>query len=84
MGKIIPSFKINLHIAWYEALLAAVSLGLIAFGTWALLDSLSIGSSKAGWRFMLLFVTWSLPGIAVLVFLRPRSEGDIASTPPKD
>jgi len=66
--------KVNLQFRWYKLLLLMVTLGLLAFGFWAFLDSVSIGASHAAYRFMLLFFIWSLPGIAVLAFVRPKRE----------
>ncbi|MFB3814776.1 MAG: hypothetical protein ACE14L_11770 [Terriglobales bacterium] len=69
------TLKINISARWYTVLLFLVEVGLLAFGLWAMLDSISIGASHAGWRFMLLFVIWSLPGVAVLLFFRPKNSG---------
>jgi hypothetical protein len=66
--------RVNLRFRWYKLLLFLVEAGLIAFGVWAFVDSVLIGASHAGYRFLLLFVVWSLPGMAVLVFVRPRTE----------
>lgn len=68
------SIKVNLDIKWYEILLFCVEAGLLVFGGWALVDSLLIGSTVAGWRFFFLFFVWSLPGAAILIFLRPRKD----------
>jgi hypothetical protein len=57
-------------------LLLLVEAGLLAFGLWAFVDSVSIDSSHAAYRFLLLFVIWSLPGIAVLAFVRPKAENE--------
>lgn len=64
--------KVNLSIRWYSLLLILVELGLVAFGAWALIDSVNIGSTVAGCKFFLLFLIWSLPGLAVLLFFRPK------------
>jgi len=66
--------RVNLTFRWYKLLLLLVTSGLLLFGLWAFVDSVSIGSSHAAFRFILLFVIWSLPGIAVLAFVRPRTE----------
>ncbi|MEN6436948.1 MAG: hypothetical protein ABFD97_00015 [Syntrophobacter sp.] len=68
--------KVNFSIHWYTVLLILVELGLVAFGAWALIDSVNIGSTVAGCKFFLLFFIWSLPGLAVLLFFRPK-EGDL-------
>ncbi|MBI1752803.1 MAG: hypothetical protein HY014_14595 [Acidobacteria bacterium] len=65
------NLKVNFQMKWYEGLLWAVEIGLVAFGLWALVDTLMISCSKAAWRFLLLFLIWALPGAAVLVFFRP-------------
>jgi hypothetical protein len=66
--------RVNLRFRWYKLLLFLVTAGLLAFGLWAFVDSVSIGSSHAAFRFLLLFVIWSLPGIAILAFVRPKAE----------
>ncbi len=63
----------NLRFRWYKLLLFMVEAGLVAFGFWAFLDTVSVGASHAAYRFLLLFVIWSLPGWAVLAFVRPRN-----------
>lgn len=65
--------KVNLQFRWYKLLLLLVTAGLLTFGLWAFVDSVSVGASHAAFRFLLLFVIWSLPGIAVLAFVRPRT-----------
>ncbi|ACG71584.1 conserved hypothetical protein [Anaeromyxobacter sp. K] len=64
--------KLSIALEWYEILLIGVTAGLLAFGLWALVDTLLIASPVAAWRFLALFVVWSLPGIAILAFVRPR------------
>ena len=66
--------SINFRLRWYKLLLFLVTAGLLLFGLWAFVDSVSIGSSHAASRFLLLFVIWSLPGVAVLAFVRPKVE----------
>jgi hypothetical protein len=66
--------SVHLRFGWYKLLLFLVTFGLIVFGLWAFVDSVSIGSSHAAYRFLLLFVIWSLPGIAVLAFVRPKAK----------
>ncbi|MGO9530513.1 MAG: hypothetical protein ACLP3B_04960 [Syntrophobacteraceae bacterium] len=66
--------KVNLRFRWYKLLLFLVTAGLLTFGFWAFFDSVSIGSSHAAFRFLLLFVIWSLPGIAILAFVRPKTD----------
>ncbi|MEM5788057.1 MAG: hypothetical protein AAGU11_12125 [Syntrophobacteraceae bacterium] len=61
----------NIRFRWYKLLLFMVEAGLLAFGFWAFLDSVSVGASHAAYRFLLLFAIWSLPGWAVLAFVRP-------------
>lgn len=76
--------RVNLQIRWYKLLLLLVEAGLLAFGIWAFVDTVSVGASHAAYRFLLLFIIWSLPGIAILAFVRPRSEKEAqnhASTP---
>ncbi len=76
--------RVNLKIRWYKLLLFLVTAGLLVFSLWAFVDAVSVGASHAAFRFLLLFVIWSLPGIAILAFVRPRSESEAqnhASTP---
>ncbi len=68
--------RVNLKIRWYKLLLFLVEAGLLAFGIWAFVDTVSVGASHAAYRFLLLFIIWSLPGIAILAFVRPRSESE--------
>ena len=70
--------KFSLELKWYELVLASVTFGLLAFGTWALVDTLLISSPVAAWRFLALFVIWSLPGVAVLAFVKPRKQQETA------
>jgi hypothetical protein len=66
--------KVTFKFRWYKLLLLMAEMGLLAFGIWACLDTITVGASHAAFRFLLLFVVWSLPGIAVLVFVRPKTE----------
>jgi high-affinity Fe2+/Pb2+ permease len=66
--------KFNLQFRWYKLFLLLVTAGLLTFGLWAFVDSVSVGASHAAFRFLLLFVIWSLPGIAVLAFVRPGTQ----------
>lgn len=68
--------KLSIAMEWYEVALVGVTVGLLAFGLWALVDTLLISSPVAAWRFLALFVVWSLPGIAVLAFVRPRPRAE--------
>ncbi|MEN6438792.1 MAG: hypothetical protein ABFD97_09430 [Syntrophobacter sp.] len=70
----------NLKFRWYKLLLFSVEAGLLAFGFWAFLDTVSVGASHAAFRFLLLFVIWSLPGMAVLAFVRPRNGAEAKYT----
>ncbi len=63
--------KLTLSLKWYEILLVMIEMGLLAAGSWALADSLMIGSPVAAWRFLLLFIIWALPGAAILFFFKP-------------
>jgi len=74
------SIKINLDMKWYEIVLFLVEAGLLAFGLWACVDSVMIGSTVAGFRFFFLFFVWSLPGAAILIFLRPKKGSSQAAT----
>jgi len=70
----VRNFRINFEFNWSIALLIAVELGLLAFGVWALVDTLLISAPRAAWRFLALFVVWALPGASVLIFFRPRKK----------
>ncbi|ABC80106.1 hypothetical protein [Anaeromyxobacter dehalogenans] len=78
----LKQLKIQISLQWYELILIGVTAGLLAFGVWALIDTLLISSPVAAWRFLALFVIWSLPGIAVLAFVRPRTAAEAAQEQP--
>lgn len=80
----LKQLKFSINLQWYELILIGVSVGLLAFGLWALVDTLLISSPVAAWRFLALFAIWSLPGIAVLAFVRPRAAAEHAAQPPQE
>lgn len=41
--------RVNLQIRWYKLLLFLVTVGLLAFGFWAFVDTVSVGASHAAY-----------------------------------
>lgn len=74
MGLKLGSKGLALNLRWYEAWGWAVVIGMLAFGLWGMYDGFSIGSARAGWRFFLLFVIFTLPGFIVMAFFKPDKD----------
>lgn len=72
MALKLGSKGLALNLCWYEAWGWAVVIGMLAFGLWGMYDGFAIGSVRAGWRFLLLFVIFTLPGFIVMAFFRPH------------
>jgi len=68
----VKELNFSIRIKWYEVLLVLVECGLLLFGLWSCVDSIMIGSTVAGWRFMLLFAVWALPGAVVFFLFKPK------------
>ena len=62
---------LSLRLTWYEMWGWAVMIGMWAFGIWGFYDGLEIGSARAGWRFLLMFIIFTLPGFIIMVFFKP-------------
>lgn len=69
IGKEGVSLKMN----WLEVYLWGVTASMVLFGLWGLYDGLEIGSARAGWKFIFLFLCFVAPAVATLVFFKPKN-----------
>ena len=69
--------EFSLNLKWYELFGWLVILGMFAFGCWGFYDGLAIGSAHAGWKFLLMFVIFISPGVAIMLLCKPRPEQEV-------
>ena len=63
---------LNIGFTWPELYLWGVTASMVLFGLWGLYDGLEIGSARAGWKFIFLFLVFVSPALAVLLFFKPK------------
>ena len=63
---------LNIGFTWLELWLWGITASMILFGLWGLYDGLEIGSARAGWKFIFLFLVFCTPALAMLLFFKPK------------
>ncbi len=64
----------SLKLNWLEIYLWGATGGMLLFGLWGLYDGLEIGSARAGYKFIFLFLCFCAPALATLLFFKPKKQ----------
>jgi hypothetical protein len=59
-------------LKWGDIYLWCVTISMILFGLWGFYDGLELGSPRAAWKFIFLFVCFVAPSVSVLLFFKPE------------
>ena len=62
-----------LNLSWLEIYLWGITASMVVFGLWGLYDGLEVGSARAGWKFIFLFLVFVSPALATLLFFKPKT-----------
>jgi len=74
MSLTIQKKGLAFNLTWLEIYLWGITASMILFGLWGLYDGLEIGSVRAGWKFIFLFLVFVSPALATLFFFKPKAK----------
>ncbi|CCK79454.1 MULTISPECIES: hypothetical protein [Desulfobacula] len=72
MSLKIGSKELSLSLTWIEMWGWSVVIGMLLFGLWGFYDGIEVGSLRAGWRFIAMFLIFTAPGFVTMVFFKPK------------
>jgi len=76
MGLQFKKEGVIFSLKWGDIYLWGVTVSMIIFGLWGFYDGLELGSPRAAWKFIFLFLCFVAPSISVLLFFKPEEKDE--------